>query len=79
MRTLVAPKPRHDHKVPEADALIAEARARRRRRWLFGLLSVALVSGAMATWLGRGPGGILPVTPRRRARRSPRPHRARRL
>ena len=53
MPTLVAPRPRHDSDVPEADALIAEARARRRRRRLVGLVSVPLASAAITTWLGR--------------------------
>ena len=53
MPTLVAPRPRHHSGVPEADALIAEARARRRRRRLVGLVSIALASAAVATWLGR--------------------------
>ena len=53
MPTLLAPKPRHHGGVPEADALIAEARARRRRRRLVGLVSIALASAAVATWLGR--------------------------
>lgn len=57
MPTLVAPKPQNDHHVPVIDALIAEARARRRRRWLVGLLSVALASAGLGTWLGLGPGG----------------------
>jgi hypothetical protein len=56
MPTLVAPKPRRDHSVPAADALIAEARARRRRRWLVGLLSLALAIAALGTQLGWGPG-----------------------
>jgi hypothetical protein len=54
MPTLVAPELRHDNGVPEADALIAEARARRHRRWLVGLLCVALVMAAAAAWIGRG-------------------------
>ncbi|HTT88250.1 MAG TPA: hypothetical protein VMF65_01765 [Acidimicrobiales bacterium] len=52
MPTLVAPNPRQNHYAPEAEALIAEARARRRRRWLAGILSAALATAAMATWLG---------------------------
>lgn len=57
MPTLVAPKRRHDHYLLEAEALIAEARARRRRRWLVGSLSIALAVAAIATWLGWDPGG----------------------
>ena len=53
MPTLVAPETRPDHGVPRADALIAKARARRHRRRLAGLLSVALVVAGVAAWLGR--------------------------
>ncbi|HTW10596.1 MAG TPA: hypothetical protein VME46_24050 [Acidimicrobiales bacterium] len=57
MLTLVAPKERSDHAGVDVEALIAEARARRRRRWTVGALSAALVAGAVATWLEWGPGG----------------------
>jgi hypothetical protein len=53
MPTLVAPRPLHHSGVPQADALIAEARARRRRRRLVGLVSIALASAAVVTWFGQ--------------------------
>jgi hypothetical protein len=59
----LAPERRHDHYVPEAEALIAAARARRRRRWLVGVPSVALAVAAIATWLGSGFGGHPPSHP----------------
>ena len=57
MPTLVAPGPQLDRYPPEADALIAEARARRRRRWLVGLLSVAVVTTGLGTWVVRAASG----------------------
>jgi hypothetical protein len=51
--TLVAPRPRHDRGVPEADALIAEARARQRRRQIVSLFSIVLAAATVGTWLGR--------------------------
>jgi hypothetical protein len=57
MPTLVAPGPQLDHWPPQADALIAQARARRRRRWLVGVLSVVVVTASLATWLARGANG----------------------
>lgn len=63
MPTLVAEKNGSDRSVPQADALIAEARARRRRRWLFGTLSAGLAAAAVATWLVRDARGGDASTP----------------
>jgi hypothetical protein len=56
MPTLLAPGQRHEHYAPEAEALIAKARARRRRRWLVALLTVALAIAGVAMLVGRAPG-----------------------
>jgi hypothetical protein len=43
------------HEVPNTQALIAEARARRRQRWYVGLTVTAVAAVASTISLGRGP------------------------
>jgi hypothetical protein len=51
MPTLSAPAA--DRSAPPAEALIAEARRRRRRRWLTGLVVLALTVAGAAVWTSR--------------------------
>lgn len=58
MPTLLAPaETGHDRGTPEADALIAEARRRRRRRWLAGLAVLSLAIAATTAWRSERGGG----------------------